>query len=233
MHFVTITETTIATSLLHPLRLTWGVPQAAGHYTASSLSPSDARRANRPRRVGAQSDWQVSRAVLHAGRSAAAGPCAESLSHSRSHAVVAHAMPGWRLGVDLEHVRPRRVLALADWACNAGEIALLRDKSGAQQQLTCFYTLWTLKEAFIKAAGLSFPADLRLYGLDRQRDASLTLRAPPGVWHARTYSLGADWIASVAWSHPDGETGAEPQWAAGPDSPLPAIETLGRWTSGA
>lgn len=177
-------------------------------------------------------DWQVSRALLHAGRAAAGFPGAESLSHSRGYAVVAHAMPGWRLGVDLECLRPRRVLDLAEWACNADEIAWLRDEPDPQRRLRHFYALWTLKEAFIKSAGLSFPADLRLYGLDNV-DASLLLRAPPGVWHARTYALDANWIASVAWSSPQEETGAEPQWAGGPASPLPAIELLGRWTSGA
>lgn len=220
-------------SLLYRPQLTWGVPQAAVHYRAGDLSPDDARRAVQPRSARAQADWEVSRVLLHVGRAAAAGPCSESLSHSRGHAVVAHAVPGWRLGVDLECLRPRRVLALAEWACSASEIALLGDESDPQRRLERFYTLWTLKEAFVKAAGLSFPADLRLYGLDKRRDASLALRAPPGVWHARTYALNADWVASVAWSHPHGESSAEPQWTAGPDSPLPAIETLGRWTSDA
>ncbi|HUH58913.1 MAG TPA: 4'-phosphopantetheinyl transferase superfamily protein [Candidimonas sp.] len=221
-------------SLLHPLRLAWGLPQAAAHYRADRLSSDDAHRASHPRSARAQADWEVSRALLHASRAAtASSPCAESLSHSRQHAVVAHAMPGWRLGIDLECVRPRRVLDLAEWTCCAGEIAWLRAEADPQCRLRRFYILWTLKEAFIKAAGLSFPADLCLYGLDQTPGASLSLRAPLGVWHARTYAMGAGWIASVVWSPAGAGGGEEPQWAAGPASALPLIKVLGRWTAGA
>jgi 4'-phosphopantetheinyl transferase len=212
------------------LLLTLAGPTEASRYSADALSPEDAGRAARPRSPKAEQDWQVSRALLHACRGHTRAACAESLSHSHGHALLAQAPSDWRIGVDMEMIRPRRVLVLADWACSAGEIEWLRSRSDAYARLRCFYMLWTLKEAFIKAAGLAFPADLRRYGLDGGIGQPLSLRAPAGAWRAGTYFLEPHWIASAVWLPATEGMDEPPQWRAGPASTLPAVAPLGAWT---
>lgn len=213
------------------LLLTCAQPEAGSCYAVSNLSVQDGKRAALRRGPKAQLDWRVSRALLHTCRSRTTDDCTESLSHSRGHALLAQAAPPCKLGVDMEMIRPRRVMALAEWACNAAEMDSLRKQADDAARLTGFYILWTLKEAFIKAQGLSFPADLSRYGLDcAANGAPPTLRAPDGAWQARTYRLGSDWIASVVWLPAgDEKQGDEPQWRAGPCSVLPPVTLLGAW----
>jgi 4'-phosphopantetheinyl transferase len=218
-------------ALLSGLRLTWAGPDAAQQYRLTDLSAKDALRAEKVRTPKAQRDWQVSRVLLHACREQVMSESIESLSHSGGHALLAQSRSGWRIGVDLEKIRPRRVLALAEWACSHDEVAWLHSQPDDSARLMHFYMLWTLKEAFIKACSLSFPADLRRYGLSVSHGQPPALRAPAGAWRARSYQLEGGWVASVVWlPAPGGLTAEEPEWRAGPVSPLPAIELLGAWT---
>lgn len=217
----------INVGLLPEIRLSWAEPAAAGHYCVSRLSAGDLRRATSQRGAKARLDWQVSRALLHACREGDTAASAESLSHSRGHAMLAQAPRGWSLGADMEKIRPRRVLALAEWACSAGEIEWLRGLPDGGARLQGFYLLWTLKEAFIKACSLSFPADLCRYGLDVGPASSLSLRAPVGAWQARSYLIGSDWMASVVWLPQGHDLGvAEPQWHACPASIMPQVKLI-------
>lgn len=213
------------------LLLTCAQPKAAACYRLADLSGQDRARADRRRGPKADLDWQVSRALLHACRQQALSDRAESLSHCRGHAVLAQGPPTWQLGVDMEMIRPRRVMALAEWACNTAETDWLRGQANDMARLTSFYMLWTLKEAFIKAAGLSFPADLSRYGLDwASAEEHPSLRAPVGRWQARSYLLGSDWVVSVVWlALADENTEVEPQWGAGPSSALPQVTVMGAW----
>lgn len=211
------------------LLIWWADKGAAAGYRSQELSAEDAARAQALRSPKAQLDWRVSRALLQEIRQAMP-PAALSLSHSGGHAVCASAPAGWQLGADLERVRPREVLRLAEWVCAPAEQATLAGLEGAAQ-LERFYLLWTLKEAFIKAAGLDFPADMASVGLDFGGKAEWRLRAPPGQWRACSWRLGEDWIASVAWR---GQAGGatRPQWRAGTDCVLPPLAILGAWASG-
>jgi len=211
------------------LLIWWADEGAAARYRNQELSAEDAARASALRSPKAQLDWRVSRALLQDVRRAM--PLATlSLSHSGGHAVCASAPQGGKLGVDLERVRPREVLRLAEWVCAPAEQEALTGLEGAAQ-LERFYLLWTLKEAFIKAAGLDFPADMASVGLAFDGKAGWRLRAPPGQWRACSWRLGEDWIASVAWR---GQAGGAvcPQWHAGTDCVLPPLAILGAWTSG-
>lgn len=211
------------------LLIWWADKGAAAGYRSQDLSAADAARAPALRSSKALVDWRVSRALLQDARQAM--PLATlSLSHSGGHAVCASAPLGWQLGADLERVRPREVLRLAEWVCAPAEQAALAGLEGAAQ-LERFYLLWTLKEAFIKAAGLDFPADMAAVGLAFDGKAGWRLRAPPGRWRACSWRLGEDWIASVAWRGP-ADDAARPQWRAGADCVLPPLAILGGWTSG-
>jgi 4'-phosphopantetheinyl transferase len=241
-----------------PLELWWATPAAARDYSPSRLRDADVPRAGLRRGARADLEWRVSRALLGqalpendenagpAGWPPAALHLAWSLSHRAGHALVATAPPGWRVGVDLETLRPRDVERLARWCCGEQEIGqLLRlDEAG---RLEHFYVLWTIKEAFVKAAGLAFPADMKRVGL-----AGAALRAPPGCWYAASWAIGAAWIASAVWTDApsnenrsdqseksDFENGASaeavaaaPGWRAGRRDTVPPRRLLGVWCSG-
>lgn len=218
---------------LSQLRLTWAEPEASHQYRLADLSTEDALRARRMRSLKAHCDWQVSRALLHACRGPDTAGCVESLSHSGGHALLAQGPLGWQIGVDLERIRPRRVLDLAEWACSPDEIEWLCGQPDDGARLQCFYMLWTLKEAFVKACSLSFPAELRRYGLSVGQDQLLTLRAPVGAWQARSYLLEPGWIASAVWLPArNGLNTEEPEWRAGPASVFPVVMALGAWGAG-
>ncbi|MGS1006004.1 4'-phosphopantetheinyl transferase family protein [Achromobacter anxifer] len=192
------------------------------------MSAEDALRAPTLRSSKAQVDWWVSRALLHDVRQSVPR-AAMSLSHSGGHAVCVSAPQGWGVGADLERIRPRDVLRLAEWVCTPAEQEALAGLEGAAQ-LERFYLLWTLKEAFIKAAGLDFPADMASVGLAFDGQAQWRLRAPPGQWRACSWRLGEDWIASVAWRAPPGGV-VRPQWRGGAASVLPTLAILGDWAT--
>ncbi len=207
----------------------WGDQSAASNYDVNQLSAEDARRSATRRGAKALLDWQVSRALLQDVRRAVTAPGAMSLSHSRGHAICVSAPPGWRVGIDLEAIRPRDVDALTDWVCSSGERDALACLNGdAQQQL--FYRLWTLKEAFIKAAGLDFPADMASVGLEPSQ-GGFTLRGPAGQWEACSYQLADDWMASVVWQRPREAACVPvlPGWRGAAGCSLPSVKDPLYW----
>lgn len=159
------------------LSLWWADEGAAGAYRPQALSPEDAARAAAIRSPKATRDWRVSRALLQCVREAMPAPHTLSLSHSGGRALCARAPADWAVGVDLERMRPRATAALADWICDEPERAWLRQADGAVR-LERFYLLWTLKEAFVKAAGLDFPADMAAAGLAPDASGQVELRPP-------------------------------------------------------
>lgn len=197
-------------------------PAGAGHAADSAAAP-----------VTGLPTGQATGPVTASAAEVATGSAtalAWSLSHSDGHALVAYGPAGWRLGVDLERKRVRDLEGLAQWCCDAAEQAHLRVLPEADR-LTFFYQLWTLKESFIKAAGLDFPADMREVGLRVVADG-WALRAPAGAWDARCWTIGEDWVASVVWSVPDGEQakpaglGDRLPWRAAKSCVLPPVRSL-------
>ncbi|MDR1994341.1 4'-phosphopantetheinyl transferase superfamily protein [Azonexus sp.] len=214
------------------LILGWTGPDMAAQYRESDLSDSDrAREAGirGPRRL---LDWQVSRALLADMRQlGAGGEIAMSLSHSAGHALCACAPSTWKVGVDLERIRERDVRAFAQLTCNESEQLALERLAG-QQHLEFFHVLWTLKEAFIKAAGLSFPADMPAVGLDLSANETGVLRAPSEGWQARVFRVHSDWVAAVAWQQGAGDYAGEdvePIWHGGTVAALPLCRQIGVW----
>ncbi|WP_211187824.1 4'-phosphopantetheinyl transferase superfamily protein [Achromobacter sp. Bel] len=208
----------------------WADQRAAALYREKDLSAEDARRApGSGSRQARKDDWQVSRALLREARHAMAPGAALSLSHSDGHAVCAQAPAGWRLGADLERMRARDVLRLADWICSPDEAAALAALDGDAQRER-FYLFWTLKEAFIKAAGLDFPADMASVGLAPDARGGWRLNAPPGEWRACSWRVGDAWMASMVWLAPS-DNAMSPQWRAATACLLPPVTLIGHWTS--
>lgn len=83
-----------------------------------------------------------------------------SLSHAASHAAVAVAPTSFRIGVDIEAVRPRDVRRLAA-LCFARDEVNATVASSWFDELCDFYIRWTLKEAFAKALGQPLATCLR------------------------------------------------------------------------
>jgi 4'-phosphopantetheinyl transferase len=215
--------------LVLDFRLGWAVPESAAHYDPAALRPEDGARAGQPRGARAEQDWRASRALL---ASLPRGSRVASLSHSRGHALcvaLAPDAPDMRVGVDLERLRPRDVAALSRWVCDAGEQqALAGLRADPARQIEYFYMLWTLKEAFVKAAGLDFPADMQHVGLDGEPGGALRLRPPAGFWRAMLLRLEPDWMAALVW---EGDAAASPRlnWHAGPAAVVPDRRCLGEW----
>lgn len=210
----------------------WADQRAAVLYQDENLSADDARRVPASdSRQARKDDWQVSRVLLHEARSAMTPDAVLSLSHSGGHAICAQAPAGWKLGADLEHMRPRDVPRLADWVCSPAEAAALAALDGDAQR-EHFYLLWTLKEAFIKAANLDFPADMASVGLAPGAGGEWRLNAPAGAWRACSWRVGGAWMASMVWLA-FSDNAMSPQWRAPTVCPLPPVTLIGHWASAA
>jgi 4'-phosphopantetheinyl transferase len=128
-----------------------------------------------------------------------------SLAHSRTLGAVAIGRAG-PLGVDVETVAPTRSREdVVGLAFAPAEQALLRPLAGTRW-LETFYTLWTLKEAAIKATGQGLSADLPAFAfaLDPPR-----LRTPgpdgsqPHEWYFHSAPI-ADCRLAAALQAPPG-----------------------------
>jgi 4'-phosphopantetheinyl transferase len=211
---------------LSALFLSWASPESAGYYDPASLRPADKERASHGRGPKAERDWRVSRALI------ASLPAAHrmlSLSHSDGHALCASSNRHAQLGVDLERVMPRDILGLGSWVCNETEVAVLNSLDfNSDAQRDYFYMLWTVKEAFVKAANLGFPADMRSVGFEGAPGGTLQLRPPAGVWWAGVWRLAPGWMVALVGQGDAQEIG-EPVWRAGPGASLPSRSCLGVW----
>jgi 4'-phosphopantetheinyl transferase len=125
------------------------------------------------------------------GRPHVAGPAgADELRFSLSYSgtmVACAVVEGGTVGVDLERLRPRPFLALADDFFTSYERrSLHRTPAGALDE--SFYSLWTLKESYMKARGLGFALPPHTFGFE-QRGPSLRLHLEPNsgdraaAWH--------------------------------------------------
>ena len=107
-----------------------------------------------------------------------------NLSHS--HGVVACAVAmGRQVGIDVED-GSRRVefMELAERYYAPAEFAHLRMLRGAALQ-SAFFTIWTLKEAFVKAIGLGLRFPLETFSFELDGDRLVRFHPPPtlpGSW---------------------------------------------------
>lgn len=203
------------------IEIGWACPQAVRGYSDASLRGTDLERRALVRSAKADLDWRVSRALV-------AELCGDrchgmlSLSHSAGHAVCACASA--RVGIDMERRRERDVVRLAQWVCTPAELDdLLRLSSS--DRLQHFYVLWTIKEAFVKAANLAFPADMRRIRLEEGK-----LMPPFGRWAVAVFELDPDWIVAIVIEADEGLQNPECiEWKASRFSSLPERRLLGWW----
>src|SRR5262245_17588354 len=123
-------------------------------------------------------------------------------SHSDGMALYAVAR-GRMVGVDLERRRPDvECLQIAERFFAPGEVATLRALAGDLQR-NVFFTLWTCKEAWVKATGvgLSFPLEQVEMLLDAGGSATLLSQdgrsSPAAAWSVRTLTSAGGYAAAV------------------------------------
>ncbi len=130
------------------------------------------------------------------------GP-AFNLSHSGRRAVVAIAASG-RVGVDVEHCRPRRPFRrLSRRFFSQAEDRWLCALPGPDRA-EGFYRVWTLKESYLKAigTGLTFPSGA--FGLDLVRKPPRLLATDypgdvPDRWRFAIPELHGGYAAALCW----------------------------------
>lgn len=127
-----------------------------------------------------------------------------SWSHSGEYALAAIGR-GVDLGVDLEQVRRRpRALELAERYFAAEEATALRALPDDAARTRAFFTLWTAKEAVLKALGrgLAFGPARVAFALEEGRARPLAFAgeaAPAAAWQLHALAPASGYAGAVAW----------------------------------
>jgi 4'-phosphopantetheinyl transferase len=112
-----------------------------------------------------------------------------NLSFNLSHAkgIVACAVSGTEIGVDVEPIDRRvRPLEIASRFFSPPEVAWLRASDDEVRQER-FFSLWTLKESYIKAMGVGLSHALDTFGFALGDPPQLAFQGPEGVEASRWY----------------------------------------------
>lgn len=129
-----------------------------------------------------------------------------SWSHARDAALFAigRGVAGFQLGVDVEHVRSRpRQLEIARRYFAPAEVDALAALDEADRT-HAFFSLWTAKEAVLKAhgGGLSYGLHKVSFSLGAGSPAAASFDgdiAPAGAWQIHALEVGPAHIAALAW----------------------------------
>lgn len=131
-----------------------------------------------------------------------------NLSHSDKHALCAVAR-GSALGVDIEQRRDiKDALAIGARHFGARELAWLTAATDDDAELMArFFTVWTRKEAFIKATGEGLSRVLTSFDVVPEQGGPVAVReAGPGAsaWYGQSLSLSGDVAAALCslWARP-------------------------------
>lgn len=125
-----------------------------------------------------------------------------SLSHTRGLVAAAVATRGV-VGVDVERIDPRKAdFAMAEEYFAPAEVQLLRAVPVSERNL-CFFRLWTLKEAYLKAIGTGLGTPLNRLPSPSTRSASRLNRAHPTI-RRRGNSRSCRQLTNTSFRSPPG-----------------------------
>lgn len=119
-----------------------------------------------------------------------------SASHSGAWAVVAIAL-GARVGVDIELRRPLQTDDLARRFFAREEVAELEAKPAAERD-AAFFTLWTLKEAYLKGLGRGLSKPLDSFAVRLQPQPELTRCSDETGWQVAALPFDGGYAAALA-----------------------------------
>jgi len=144
-----------------------------------------------------------------------------NLSHSGNLAVYAFSW-GRRLGIDLEFVRPMPDEdSFADRFFSMDECALVRSLSG-ERKLSAFFTIWTCKEAILKADGDGLTKPLNQTEVRLSDGGEVRLMAVDGdpnqaaLWRLQTFIPVPGFKAALAAEAGDWQLVLSSETAAAP-----------------
>ncbi|MDO4640185.1 MAG: 4'-phosphopantetheinyl transferase superfamily protein [Neisseria sp.] len=165
---------------------------SAGRYQPDGLDEHDRRRLLDHPDLARRADWQVSRYLKQQ-----APAQVKSLSHSKGAAAVLCGATPMPAGVDIETIRERDFQALAEWVATEEERQALAQRGWQAED---FYELWTLKEALLKAANLSFPDDMQQVGWQKSLGNMRQLHVKGQVgWNGLTVKIGEKLMLACVW----------------------------------
>jgi 4'-phosphopantetheinyl transferase len=124
-----------------------------------------------------------------------------NLSHSDALAICAVTAEG-EIGADVERVRPLDDADLLVERYFAADEQRRYRALDASQRVPAFYSIWTRKEAFVKATGAGLGRELQSFDVEVSPEATeprLTSRTEPaGLWSLRAFVPRPGYIAAVA-----------------------------------
>ena len=144
----------------------------------------------------------------------APAPVSFNLSHTAGMVAVAVGAEGIALGVDVENGSRAVDLSIADQYFAPPEVDWLMAQPEPDRQ-TAFMTLWTLKEAFIKATGKGLSQELDSFWFANPSQTPIrigvaeTVTADPETWRFEHRLFGKHHHLSVGWCGP-----GEVEWVA-------------------
>ncbi|MFN8590514.1 MAG: 4'-phosphopantetheinyl transferase superfamily protein [Thermomicrobiales bacterium] len=125
-----------------------------------------------------------------------------NLAHAAARALIAVARER-EVGVDLEWIDPNLdVPALLSVACTPAEAARLAAVP-EDRRVVDFLTLWTLKEAYLKATGQGLSREPRAIEIDRDAGGHIIIRDPEwndprASWRHQSLTNHDGWIGALA-----------------------------------
>ena len=150
--------------------------------------------------VAARPDF-ARRPPPRASPSSPASPLAFNLSHSEGLAICA-VTPEGEIGADVECIRP------IDDADSLVERFFAADERRQYQaieprdRVATFYSIWTRKEAFVKATGAGLNRELQSFEVEASLEATqprlTSLSDPAGRWSLRAFVPRSGYIGAVA-----------------------------------
>jgi 4'-phosphopantetheinyl transferase len=119
-----------------------------------------------------------------------------NISHSEDYAVIA--LSRKKVGIDIEYIsKDFNFTELLSDVFNENEILTIQNAGNKKH---AFYTLWTRKEAFVKALGKGIDDDFKeIPCLDGQHSIDSTLLKTTGNWEVQSFELANHYLGAVAF----------------------------------
>lgn len=119
-----------------------------------------------------------------------------NISHSEDYAVIAVSRK--KVGLDIEYMsKDFNFTSMLPDVYNDNETQIIQN---ASDKKNTFYTLWTRKEAFVKALGKGIDEDFKYIPcLDGEHNLDFSLIKNSQNWQVRSFDLEDDYLGAIAY----------------------------------